>query len=372
MSASELSVREKRALWASTVTGGGIATYVRIMQQTPLWSEWNVRHVATHRGGSAAAKIGVFARGAMQFVAELLLRRPSVVHLHTASRGSFIRKATLLWISRIMRVPVVVHMHGGGILDYYESSSPPVRTAIRTTLGQADVVVALGDAWATRLPKIAPAARIIAIPNAVKPNRRIAGAQVGEPIRVAFLGRIADSKGAFTLIDAWAELSREAAAADPGRIAVLTIAGDGDVDRARERVRSCGLEQSVEVRDWMSESDVAKLLDQSDVLVLPSQNEGQPMSVLEAMARGLCVVASDVGGLPEMIGDGCGVLVAPDDVPGLAGALNRVIHDRDLRTRCGAAAYERMAEKFDVRRVWRQLDSLYCEVTGERPSAVRG
>jgi glycosyltransferase involved in cell wall biosynthesis len=87
------------------------------------------------------------------------------------------------------------------------------------------------------------------------------------------------------------------------------------------------------------------------------------MSVLEAMARGLCVVASDVGGLPEMIGDGCGVLVPPDDVEKLTDALRHVIFDGDLRAQYGAAANARMAAKFDVRTVWRQLDALYCEVS---------
>ena len=77
---------ERRALWVSTSmeTRGGIATYVRAMQQTPLWTDWNIRHVATHRDGSAAAKIAVFARGALLFVVELIRFRPSVVHLHAA------------------------------------------------------------------------------------------------------------------------------------------------------------------------------------------------------------------------------------------------------------------------------------------------
>jgi glycosyltransferase involved in cell wall biosynthesis len=357
-------VPERRVLWASTGTGGGIATYVAIMQNTPLWSQWNVRHVVTHSGGSAAAKISLFARGAAQFVIEVIWRRPSLVHLHTASRGSFIRKASLLWISRLARVPVVVHMHGGGILEYHEKSSPVIRAFIRVTLEQASAVVALGDAWASRLPMIAPGARITAIPNAVEPGRRTLQPSTGEPVRVVFLGRIADSKGAFTLLDAWAELARDPElVGDLGRISVLTIAGDGEVERARRRVGGLGLEHSVEVRDWMSASDVGKLLDQSHVLVLPSRNEGQPMSVLEAMARGLCVVASDVGGLPEMIGDGCGVLVPPDDVEKLTDALRHVIFDGDLRAQYGAAANARMAAKFDVRTVWRQLDALYCEVS---------
>ena len=355
---------ERRALWASTATGGGIATYVRVMQETPLWTDWNIRHVATHRGGSTTNKMMVFAGAAMRFVFELVRRRPSVVHLHMASRASFIRKAVLLWISSLARVPVVVHMHGGGILEYYQESPPVIQALIRATLGRASAVVALGNAWADRLPLIAPAARITAIPNAVRPAPTTVSHLPGEQAQVVYLGRICDSKGTFTLLDAWARLARDPdLGADLGKNAALTIAGDGEVDRARRRVTALGLESTVEVRDWLSESDVGKLLDQTQVLVLPSRNEGQPMAVLEAMARGVCVVASDVGGLPEMIGDGCGVLIAPDDIEGLAAALRLVIFDHSLRARYGTAANARMSDKFDIRTVWRQLDALYAEVS---------
>ncbi len=86
------------------------------------------------------------------------------------------------------------------------------------------------------------------------------------------------------------------------------------------------------------------------------------MAVLEAMARGLCVIAGDVGALPEMIGDGCGVLVAPDDIDGIASALRLVIRNDDLRAQYGAAAYARVANQFDVCTVWPRLDALYREL----------
>src|ERR1044072_7193084 len=104
---------DQRALWVSTSTQtrGGIATYVREMADTPLWSEWNIKHVVTHRDGSAAEKIAVFVRGAAHFVLALIQFRPTVIHLHASTRGSFIRKALLFWICRPTRTPVVMHMH---------------------------------------------------------------------------------------------------------------------------------------------------------------------------------------------------------------------------------------------------------------------
>jgi glycosyltransferase involved in cell wall biosynthesis len=135
-------------------------------------------------------------------------------------------------------------------------------------------------------------------------------------------------------------------------------------------MRELCLEDSVQVRGWLSEREVGDLLDSAQVLALPSHNEGQPMAVLEAMARGLCVIASGVGGLPEMIGGGCGVIVNPDDIDGIASALQLVIHDDELRARYAAAAYTRAVNQFDVGTVWRQLDALYREVVCKKMETV--
>ena len=346
---------ERRALWASTGEPGGILAYVRAMQQTPLWSEWNVRHIVTHRYGSAAAKMLFTVRAGLQFIVELVRFRPTVVHLHVASHASFVRKQFLSWVCRLAGAPVVIHIHGSAFQDYYEGSSRVAQAMIRVTLRRASAIVALGEARAGWLRGIAPGARITVIPNAVQPAEPAVEPATGQPIGVVFLGLIGDRKGTFRLIDAWARLGGEGA--------TLTIAGDGEVERARRQVQELHLEDTVQVRDWLSDNEVRDLLHHSQVLVLPSSHEGQPMAVLEAMARGLCVVASDVGGLPEMIGDGCGVLVPPDDIEAIAAALKLVICDHGLRAQYGGAARARFADQFDLGFVWRRLDELYREVS---------
>jgi glycosyltransferase involved in cell wall biosynthesis len=181
---------------------------------------------------------------------------------------------------------------------------------------------------------------------------------------VVFLGRIGDRKGALRLLEAWGQLDLDASSGvGSQKVATLTMAGDGEVELARRRIRELRLEDTVELHEWLSESDVDKLLDRSHVLVLPSRNEGQPMAVLEAMARGMCVVASDVGGLQEMIGGGRGVIVPPDDIDAIADASRLVIEDRDLRARYGAAAYARVEAHFEAGAVARRIDALYREVS---------
>ena len=354
-----------KAVWLSTSmqTRGGIATYVRDIHETSLWTDWNIRHIAVHQDGSKGTKMATFITGTSSFVIELMRCRPNLVHLHSSSDASFIRKAILLWMSRLARVPVVLHMHGSDFKTFYDESPRLFRAAIRFTLSQAKAVVALGDVWAARLRAIAPDARITVIPNAVRPARPVRQPGRGQPVRVVFLGRIGERKGAFRLLQAWALLDAPTA--------TLTIAGDGSIEEARDVIRELGIQNSVEVTDWLSPDAVSELLNRSHILVLPSRDEGQPMAVIEAMAHGLCIVASDVGGLGEMIGDGCGVIVSPNDVGSIAAGLRLVIADAELRAWYGAAAFKRVAERYDVDTVVRRLDSLYHEVmAGPVPAAA--
>ncbi len=357
---------ERRALWVSTSTAthGGIATYVKTMQQTRLWDDWQIRHVTTHRDGSAVTKMAAFAGGTVLFLVELIRFRPSVVHLHASADASFVRKGILFWLTRTFGIPVVMHMHGSDFQEYYQDSAPAIQVAIRAILRNAAAVVALGEAWASRLRTIAPTARITIIPNAIAPAGRTVQPASDEPVKVVFLGRIGDRKGAFRLLAAWAQLGLEPrSGADRGKSATLTIAGDGEIDRARQLIRELRVEDTVELQDWLSQEQVGGLLDRAHVLVLPSRNEGQPMAVLEAMARGLCVIASDVGGLPEMIGSGCGAIAPPDDVDAIAAALRLVIEDQEVRTGYGNAAYARIGTQFDSSIVAQRIDELYREVS---------
>jgi glycosyltransferase involved in cell wall biosynthesis len=357
-----VSERRRRILWVSTSmsTRGGVATFVRTIRDTALWQEWGVVHVSTHRNGSAFTKIVAFARGLLHFVFELMLHRPQLVHVHTSAHGSFVRKSMLALIANAARVPVVLHVHGSEFHRFYRESPRPVRSLMRHTLTSSAAVVALGSAWAEALREIAPDARIISVPNAIRPARAVSH-DVPGPIRVLFLGEVGDRKGTFTLLDAWAKASTEAAGGDEAR---LVIAGDGEVERARNRVSELGIGDHVDVLGWVEPERAAALLDSVQILVLPSRSEGQPMAVLEAMARGICVVASDVGGIPELIGNGCGVVVQPDDPAQLAAAIRLVLAERATRERLGHAAQQRILRDFDVDVVSRRFDTLYNEIVG--------
>lgn len=358
-------MRSRRPLvWVSTSTStrGGVASYVRTMQGTPLWSRWSVLHVATHQDGSVAERILRFVRGALVLLVLLVTRRPRLVHLHTASRGSFVRKSLLAWTSRALGTPVVLHVHGGGFADFHAASPRWFQRYIRATMEAAGGVVALGASWAERLQQIAPGARVVVVPNAVALRLPADGspraAPREEPV-VLFLGRLSEDKGVHVLLEAWSRLQASGSALPRAR---LVLAGDGEVERFRREAADLGLAGSVDLPGWVSAERVGELLDEADVLVLPSRWEGHPMAVLEAMARAVPVVVTAVGGLPDLVDATSGILVAPDDTSSLEQALGRVLQDPALRRRLGAGGLQRVREEFDVEVAWRRLEALYEEV----------
>jgi glycosyltransferase involved in cell wall biosynthesis len=122
------------------------------------------------------------------------------------------------------------------------------------------------------------------------------------------------------------------------------IVGDGPERAALEAAAA-----TAQVELLGERGDVPEQLAASDVFVLSSRSEGMPMSILEAMAAGLPVVASAVGGIPEIVRDGeTGLLVPPGDADALAAALGRLLDDDGLRRRLGAAGRERALDEFDV------------------------
>jgi sugar transferase (PEP-CTERM/EpsH1 system associated) len=185
-----------------------------------------------------------------------------------------------------------------------------------------------------------PPAKTLLIANGVDTERfrpRAEGRE-GEEFVIGTVGRIQDVKNHKGLVDAFALLR----ALLPQRRLRLAIVGDGPLfDALQRQVRDAGLEDAV----WLpgSRTDIPELMRGFDVFALPSIAEGTPVTILEAMATGLPVVASKVGGIPEVVDDGAtGLLVPPSDAQALADALATYASDPALAARHGAAGRQRV------------------------------
>lgn len=169
-------------------------------------------------------------------------------------------------------------------------------------------------------------------------------------------GALVERKGFDVLVDAFALLQVAGA--------ILWIAGEGDPAALKKRVERHGL--AGRVRLLGRRNDVPDLLAAADVFAMPSRAEGLGIAALEAMAAGLPVVASRVGGLGEVVLDGeTGRLVPPGDAAALARALDEVLGDATLRVRLGAAGRARVQAEFTADRMVDAYEALYREVLAE-------
>lgn len=173
--------------------------------------------------------------------------------------------------------------------------------------------------------------------------------------RVAFVGRLDPVKGALLLIEAMAEVLKT----HPD--ATLTLAGDGPARAPAEaRAKALGLAGSVHFAGFMTQPQVADLLANSDMLVLPSFAEGLPVVYMEALASRIPVVASRVAGVQELVEDGVtGFTVPPGDVATLADRMSRLMSDPELSARMGEAGRTAVEREHDIAREGAWLADLF-------------
>jgi glycosyltransferase involved in cell wall biosynthesis len=178
---------------------------------------------------------------------------------------------------------------------------------------------------------------------------------------VTHIGRFAFQKNHALLIEAFAQVRADAPL-------YLLLVGGGELENAvREQVAALGLQERV--RFLGIRADVADILRASDVFVLSSRWEGNPMSVMEAMAAGLPVVSTAVGGVPELVREGVtGLLVPSEDAGALAQAMQALVDDPVRRQAMGAAARQHAVAHFDIRHTVRGYEQLYEKLLTQRPN----
>jgi glycosyltransferase involved in cell wall biosynthesis len=182
---------------------------------------------------------------------------------------------------------------------------------------------------------------------------------------VGVVARLEPEKGHPTLLDAWPQVLRSVPDA------YLLIVGEGSRREALE-AQARHLRIAHRVVFTGRRDDVPAVTAALDVAVLPSYREAQGLSILEAMALSRPVVASDVGGIPEMITDGVtGILVPPHDADALASAITRVLQDHSFADMLARAAHDMVHDRFCIQLMVKAIEAIYDEgAASVRPSEV--
>jgi glycosyltransferase involved in cell wall biosynthesis len=305
-------------------------------------------------------------RSALRVASLIREERPHILHTHTAKAGAIARAAAML--AGDARPPIVVHTFHGHVLKGYFG---PTRTAffrrVEQTLARtADVLVAVSPEVRDELVAlgIAPREKFAVIrlgipleerlgdPTADADYRRLYGIPA-DAFVVGWVGRMTGVKATGAVL----EIVHEARAR--GVDAVLCMVGDGpDRVRLEQLAHDLGIARSCYFVGY--QEDVAGYYRLFDAFLLPSVNEGTPVSAIEALASGTPVVANRVGGVPDVVREGVdGFLVEHGDVEGAGRKIAALAEDAKLRVKLGGAGRARVLERYAVSRLVDDVDRLY-------------
>lgn len=364
---------------------GGIAvllSQIRERWSLPCTVTWyNTNTVA--RDYSATNRLNLtnmrrFLRHAFDLMRLVRRERPDIVHFHTSRHLALLKDLVLVAILRGFGHPRIVgHIHHASYSTLLVGSATWGRILqLKLLLAAFDRVcfmsknieqILAGRFTGEALKAFSRKARVL-YNFTLPPEPRTPPMQAADRPILFFIGNVGPAKGVYDLVECAGRLRHQ------GFQFELVLAGpfDSPAEGARlnARIRDCELGGWVRMTGPVSGPHKSALFESADIFVLPSYAEGVPLSILEAMSYSLPVVATAVGGVPEVLTEGkTGLLVEPGDIEGLRAALGRLLVCPGLRKQLGTAGRNRVEQHHCPEAFFRGLGTIYEELTS-RPARI--
>ena len=316
------------------------------------------------QGFGRRVSLGGDIKAFIALVREIRTFKPHVIHTHTAKAGFLGRIASIVSLQPAIRVHT---FHGHLLNGYFGSFKRSLVVIAEKFLALfTHQLLAVGDKVRQDLLNagIGTKDKFGLMPPGlaigVLPDRKESRNTLSVPansLQCAFIGRVTQIKRPDRFLDVVNEIKKRGVKLD------FSIAGDGELlEMCRERIKQENL--PVTILGW--QSDIERVLSSADMVVLTSDNEGTPLSLIQAGMAGLPVVTTNVGSVPEVVLDGVTGIVTGLDVQEIADALEKLANDDVLRTKLGVAAQEFTLSNFGVKRLVHDHEELYKKLLSSR------
>ena len=321
----------------------------------------SLKHITTWNGTNST--FNLFFRALSNFIYQLSIGKVDLVHIHMSERGSVLRKSIIASLAFVFSRPVIMHTHGCEFHIFYDNLPPIAKRLLNKVLRNCAYVIVLSKSWKQTYVekcKLKPEKVLVKYnPVAISPTQVVARDR-SDKLTFVLLGKINQRKGVFDVLQAIARLP-----IDYREKIELIIAGNGEIGKAIALAEELDIDSLISFPGWIDAEQRDLLLQQADVFLLPSYNEGLPMALLEAMSWGLPAITTPVGGVPELvIHQENGLLVEPGNIQCLAASIQALIDYESLRSRLGNAAYQKALD-LDVANYSRDILEIYYSALGK-------
>jgi len=279
-----------------------------------------------------------------------------ILHIHCASRGSFIRKSMVAVLANTLGKKTIMHIHGGLFHRFYQSSRL-MTFLVRSILRSCDRVICLTTEWSKTFRKELDLVNLSVVLNPVRSYPFQPYRDSSTTISLLFLGTITDNKGIFELVNYLHN--------NPVYLQhkiKLTICGEGETDRLLSLINRETHVGNILYAGWVNGVKKDELIAETDIFILPSHFEGLPMAILEAMSVGKPIISTSVGGIPTVVQpQHNGWLIEPGKINQLDSVIDQIFSEPTIISRYGLNSHED-AKKFHVNAIVAQLNTIYKEL----------
>ena len=340
--------------------GGMTSVITQIREHDWVKEGIELSFVPTYYPGKKWKTAGCFVYAYLKVLFTFLFKKPDVFYTHMSVRGSFSRTKMLHRLCRFFKIPDVIHLHGSEFAQWYDAETEDKKQSIQTLIRESGAFIVLGNRWENFVRGIAPDANVIQLHNCIRIPETVA-LWHEDGVRYMYMGVLIPRKGVIDLLKAIKLL------ADYKKIGKCSfdIAGSGPEEEKLKRfVKENALEEYVRFHGWITGERKTQLLENANVLVLPSYNEGLPVAILEAMSFGLPVISTTVGDISDAVQEGKnGYLITPGDVETLADRIS-ALAKKEIWTVFSAESRQIAKQSFNIEQFYTDLLSVWESALG--------
>lgn len=331
---------------------GGISSVVDSYYNIGLEKLVELEYLETFIEGSKLKKFLFALKSLLKF--KKVAMNKDIIHIHMSSRGSFYRKSLFILKSYKMNKKIILHIHGSEFEKFYKDECNAIlKKYVRNIFRKCNKIIALSDEWKLILSEIENENKIEVLYNSIEIKENKNSKDYSKK-KILFLGRIGQRKGVYDILEVAPQIIYKHPDVE------FIIAGDGEVDKFRKLCEKKQINKNVNILGWTAGDKKIELLNEATVYLLPSYNEGMPISILEAMSYRLPIVSSNIGGIPQLVTDGEeGYLFNAGDVSELVRILDKILSDSKLREHLGTNSFNKVSEKFNLEKNISMLYEIY-------------
>jgi len=341
-------------LATSVSTQGGITAVIKVYQQLPFWQQYHIKWLETHCDGGLWKKLCYALRSFGRF----LFTAPSydLIHIHLSEIPSMLRKLPFFLCARLYGCKVVLHFHFGAPETTINSR---LKFLYRYMFAKADRVIVLSLSLKNLINDYLHLSDNIVViynPCPIVDKTAIVTARKN---RILYAGMLALRKGYADLLQAFSSIANHY----PDW--TLIVAGTGDIEKVKQQAAELNIAHRVRFVGWVGGQQKADLFSETSIFCLPSHTEGLPMALLDAFAYGIPVVATPVGGIPDIIrNQENGLLFPAGDVSALSRQLSLLMDNPPLRQHLSQQSCLMAKTLFNPEAIEKQLCTLYESLIG--------